>query len=287
MKTEDINPYIRFFWTRTVGGDYTEELLAYDFRIFYCLSGCFILEAEGKSLEVHPNTFAIVPPATPYTLKRHPQYGDDHLFCIFNFDMNCRRSDHELSLRPQPLRNFEPSLIISTDSPPETAHTVIFEGDHHTGDLIKEISQLFSTRPRFYREESGALLKQIITRAMRKTSEKNTSGPKIINDIISYIREHYREPITNADIAKHFKYHPNHISRLFKAETGKSLHNYIISYRLKIAKELLVNTDCKIEEAARSAGFESASYFSKYFGREFGESPLKFRNDYVRNNEHA
>lgn len=278
MKFEDINPYIRFFWTRTVGEDYSDKLLAYDFRIFYGLEGHFILETEGKSFEIVQNTFAIVPPATPYMLKRHPDYEEDHLFAILNFDMNCRRSDHRMTIRPQPIHSFLNELVISTDTPPETEHTVIFEGDRRTEELIKEIGTLFSTRPPLYREESGALLKQIITRAARKMKEETKDEPKEISAILAYIREHYREPITNALVADQFKYHPNHLNRMFKAHMGTSLHNYVISYRLKIAKELLIGTDYRIEEIARASGFDSPSYFAKYFKKKYGASPLEYRN---------
>ena len=281
MDFSEINPYIRFFWFRTVGDDYVEEILAYDFRIFYGLSGRFFVDTDGKSFEILPDSFAVIPPATPYRLRRAPD-SEEHYFCVINFDMNCKRSDHKMSIRPQPERDFNPSLIISTDTPPETVRPTVFEGDYHTRDMIKEISHLFSARPHLYREESGALLKRVLTQAARKAMEKDPAEPKAVSEIIAYIKEHYKEPITNASIARQLKYHPNHLNRIFKAHTGKSLHNYIIMYRLKIAKELLISTDYRIDDIAQASGFESASYFSKYFRREFGDSPLKFRTEYIK-----
>ena len=278
MNFSDINPYIRFFWTRKIGEDYSEHLLAYDFRLFYGLQGKVIIETEGKSFVLVPNSFVVIPPATPYILKCHPDYESEHLFCIFNFDMNCQKSDHKLSIRPQPKHLFKPETVISTDTPQETAQSSLFEGDHRTTDMIKEIERLFSSRPKFYREESGALLKQIITVGMRRLIEKDTETPKEINAVLTFIREHYKEPVTNALIAGQFKYHPNHLNRMFKAHMGTSLHSYIISYRLKIAKELIIGTDCKIEEVAREAGFDSPSYFAKYFRKKYGISPLEYRN---------
>ena len=279
MNFTDINPYIRFFWTRKVGEDYSEMLLAYDFRLFYCVSGAFIIETKDSSFEITKNTFAVIPPATPYLLRYHPQYGDNHLFCIFNFDMNSRRNDHKMTIRPQPERLFKKELIISADTPPETERTAVFEGDHSTLDMIKEIERLFSDRPRFYREESGAILKRILTRALRKVTENTTSEPREIGEIMAFIRSHYREPISNISIANQFKYHPNHLNRMFKSHIGTSLHNYIIRYRIKIAKELIIGTDCRVEEIARMSGFESPSYFSKNFKAETGRTPSEFRKD--------
>ncbi len=282
MKFCDINPYIRFFWTRTVGEEYSEALLAYDFRIFYCISGSFFVEAEGKSIEIRPHFFAVIPPETPYRLVRASDCGEP-IFHVINFDMSCRRSDHKMTIRPQPKRDFDPQLVISRDCPYELSRTIVLEGNYRTGDLMSEIGRLFASRPSLYREESGALLKQALTIAMRKVCNEGSETPRVINEIIAYIRENYCQPVTNIDIARRFRYHPNHISRLFKEHTGKSLHNYIITYRLKIAKELLVGTDYRIDEIARMSGFDSVSYFTQYFKREFGEPPLRFRLNSANN----
>jgi len=278
MNFADVNPYIRFFWTRKIGEDYSEPLLAYDFRLFYCLDGGMVIEAEGRTFSLTSDSFAVIPPATPYIVRQHPEYGDDHLFCIFNFDMNCDKSDRKLTIRPQPERAFKRELIISTDTPRETNRTTLLEGDSQTAEMIREIERLFSSRPRFYREESGALLKRILTVGARKMVESDTETPKEISAILSFIRECYREPITNALIAEQFKYHPNHLSRMFKAHMGTSLHSYVINYRLKIAREMLTGTDLLIEEISRESGFDSPSYFAKYFKKKYGLTPLEYRN---------
>ena len=278
MELCDLNPYIRFCWIRKVGEDYSEPLLAYDFRLFYGLEGEFIIEAEGRIFNVTPNRFVVIPPATPYILRLHPDFSDRHLFCIFNFDMNCRRKDHKMSIRPQPVAAFKRELVISEDAPNEMAESTVFEGEHQTADMIREIAELFSKRPELYREEGGALLKQIILRGVRKLHKDSAKRSTEISAVLSFIREHYSEPITNELIARQFKYHPNHLNRLFKGEVGTSLHGYIIKYRLKMARELLVGTDLKIEEIARSSGFDSPSYFAKYFRKKYGMTPFEYRN---------
>ena len=190
--------------------------------------------------------------------------------------MNSRQSDHKMSIRPQPERLFKKEQIISLETTPKLSRPTVLMGDGNTLDMIKEIEHLFSERPKLYREESGAILKRILTRALRNVDE-NADEPDEIGKITAFIRSHYREPISNISIAKQFKYHPNHLNRIFKAHTGTSLHSYVITYRLKIAKELLIGTDCRIEEVARMSGFDSPSYFSKYFKAEIGLSPTDFR----------
>ncbi|MBN1132175.1 MAG: helix-turn-helix transcriptional regulator [Bacteroidales bacterium] len=65
--------------------------------------------------------------------------------------------------------------------------------------------------------------------------------------------------------------------RKFKALTGRTLHDYLRSYRLKRAKELLLTTDLNVSEAAYTTGFTNVSHFSRIFTEEFGKHPRDYR----------
>jgi AraC-like DNA-binding protein len=63
------------------------------------------------------------------------------------------------------------------------------------------------------------------------------------------------------------------IYRKFKSFTEKTPHDYLRSYRLRRAKELLLNTKLNVSEAAYRKGFKNISHFSRIFTREFGKRP--------------
>jgi AraC-like DNA-binding protein len=44
-------------------------------------------------------------------------------------------------------------------------------------------------------------------------------------------------------------------------------------------KRLLVHTNIDVSEIAAQMGFPDQSYFSKFFKRETGKTPLEYRND--------
>ena len=68
--------------------------------------------------------------------------------------------------------------------------------------------------------------------------------------------------------------------KLFKAEVGVSPLKYIISVRLKKAKQLMKNYPfLTLEECARQSGFSSLHYFSRVFLSEFGTNPSKYRKN--------
>ena len=66
--------------------------------------------------------------------------------------------------------------------------------------------------------------------------------------------------------------------RKFKADTGFSIHQYINSKRLLLAKSLLATTDIPITELCYQCGFTDYSAFSREFKKSFRTTPTAFRS---------
>ena len=54
---------------------------------------------------------------------------------------------------------------------------------------------------------------------------------------------------------------------------------YLLEYRIKIAAELLLNTDKPVTEICFETGFHDASYFTKTFRELTGYTPTSFRRN--------
>ena len=52
----------------------------------------------------------------------------------------------------------------------------------------------------------------------------------------------------------------------------------LMSYRLKVAENLLTHTDMSLNEIAHATGFEYDTYFIKQFTAKRGMTPTEFRN---------
>jgi len=61
--------------------------------------------------------------------------------------------------------------------------------------------------------------------------------------------------------------------RKFKSLTDKTVNDYLRTFRLHKAKELLLTTDRNVSEVAFDVGFKNLSHFSKVFTEEFGKNP--------------
>jgi len=96
--------------------------------------------------------------------------------------------------------------------------------------------------------------------------------------VLSYIHSNYQDDIMVEQLANIAGLSPYHFIRWFKHLTSTTPHEYLINYRLKKAKELLINTDDSIEQIACQCGFNSASHFCRCFKKEVGVTPREFRH---------
>lgn len=101
---------------------------------------------------------------------------------------------------------------------------------------------------------------------------------KTTNVIIRYLEQEFsNSELSISMVSEHIHLTPSHISHIFKADTGMSIKQYLLEYRISAAKKLLKNRDRKLQEIARLCGFQDANYFSKIFRRSVGMTPSEYR----------
>lgn len=101
--------------------------------------------------------------------------------------------------------------------------------------------------------------------------------------VFSFIAEHYAEPLALRDLARQLQVTPQHTCLLFQQTVGMRPFAYITTYRLRKAKELLLDeAELEVQEIARLVGYEDSSYFIKLFRRQEGMTPSSFRHVHRR-----
>lgn len=96
-----------------------------------------------------------------------------------------------------------------------------------------------------------------------------------------WIREHYRERLSVAQIARRAHVSEGHLMKLFKRQTGQTVVQFINRLRVEEAKRLLAVKQLQIAQVAFESGFESVPYFNRIFRRFAGMSPGEFRRGAV------
>jgi len=92
-----------------------------------------------------------------------------------------------------------------------------------------------------------------------------------------YIAEHFTRDISLMEIARFCHVSPFYFSRVFKAFTKISPHQYLLAIRLRHAAMLLRNTPMPVADAGFSSGFNSIEHFTAAFRREYECPPSAFR----------
>lgn len=119
--------------------------------------------------------------------------------------------------------------------------------------------------------------KEMPGRRKKETSPCRSRSSLIVQSLINYIAKHYAEKITLEDLSSEVSYAKSECCRLFKKYTGESIFSYLRSYRLEQSTYLLSVTSLSVTEIAYVCGFSSASYYIEHFRKQFGLTPLKYR----------
>lgn len=110
-----------------------------------------------------------------------------------------------------------------------------------------------------------------------ETSQSNRS--KVIFDkFIRLVSEHYHEERNVGFYADKLCLTPKYLSKLIKIATGRSAPEWIDSYVILEAKNLLKYSNVAIKEVVFRLNFPNQSVFYKFFKSRTGMTPTEYRN---------
>lgn len=107
--------------------------------------------------------------------------------------------------------------------------------------------------------------------------ERPPAYDRMIDNVISEIREHYMEDISLTSLSAKYNISLGHLSKMIKESLSVNFSDYIASLRIQRAKELLRDDRLSIQEIAEIVGYNDYFYFTKVFKRVEGISPSKYR----------
>ncbi|MCM0647326.1 response regulator transcription factor [Clostridium swellfunianum] len=109
-------------------------------------------------------------------------------------------------------------------------------------------------------------------------NEEQSSISPIVQQVISHIDKHYGEELSLKTLAQKYNINPSYLGQVFNKEIGESFSDYLNKIRNEKAKELLLNTNLKVNEIAVKVGYIDTSYFYRKFRDYFGISPNTMRS---------
>ncbi len=121
----------------------------------------------------------------------------------------------------------------------------------------------------------------------RAVGHNNGKALNTFNRICTYLENHFHEPLTREQVAKHFDLNPQYVSQLFSSMRGESFLSYLTRCRLERAMELLRYSRLTIKEVAMYSGFRTEIYFIRRFRLSTGISPGRYRLQYSTREEES
>lgn len=157
----------------------------------------------------------------------------------------------------------------------------------HLLQLSRILLHEFNHKSLYNKEITADLFSGIFTILIRNTMNTTNNQKWIsknlsrIDRILYYINVNFQDAdkMKIENIAKEFLISPNYISIYVKKETGFSIQQHIIQYKVKAAEKLLLQSNYTISEIADKLGFNDISHFHKIFKSYRGKSPSVFKKE--------
>lgn len=116
--------------------------------------------------------------------------------------------------------------------------------------------------------------------ATTQLSKGNSLRDYYIKESLTFIEQNFQNDITIEDIATYCGLNRSYFGKIFHESTGKSPQEFLITYRMTKATELLKLTDFSISDIGNAVGYPNQLHFSRAFKNTFGISPREWRKEH-------
>ncbi len=100
-----------------------------------------------------------------------------------------------------------------------------------------------------------------------------------VREALSFIEQNFQNNISVEDIASFCNLNRSYFGKIFRDAVGKTPQEFLISYRMSKATELLKLTSLPIGSISSAVGYPSQLHFSRAFKNVYGISPRQWRNE--------
>jgi len=114
------------------------------------------------------------------------------------------------------------------------------------------------------------------TQRMKELKKDNICSKPVVM-ALDYIYDNLHSKITVKDVAEHVSLSSTYLSRIFHAETGMPLSEYVMKCRVQAAENMLRYSEFTADEIANYLAFSSQSHFINVFKKHTGLTPREYR----------
>lgn len=150
----------------------------------------------------------------------------------------------------------------------------------------------YETEPKYYVEEFKKIFElptQDINIWATKRFNSILKGGKHVGSIkysefvkfcMEYIYDNYKEDIVLKDLALECNISVQYLSKMFREEVGMNFVDFLNKFRIRKAKELMIQNKMSIKEICFEVGYNDPNYFSRIFKKNTGKTPRKYISEH-------
>lgn len=246
-----------------------------DFELTYIFDGQMDYNINGKIITLSKGNGIFV-----NSKQMHFGFNSKHQNClflciVFKPTLLCTNSIFEKEYVKPIINNGLPFLKLNNQDPLQgEILSLLLKIKKSTHSKLAIQSILFAIWNNLY---------QILPKSPQKLSEQNNDF-SLLKSILTFIENNYQNRLTLYDLVKKFGISKSKIIKLFNRYLQQTPIEYLNSFRIKKACQLLTSTDLTITEIGFSVGFNDSSYFAKTFKQKMRDTAREYRQKHEENN---
>ena len=248
--------------------DQTKKDFSYHYHDFHkiivFISGKVTYHIEGKAYHLKPRDILLVSQGAIHKPEIDPSVPYERYIFWIRDDLSCQ----ELNTCFQKANDRSFNLVRADSALQERLKDLLPEIEQtlqnkHFGDTV--LRNALFTQFMIY-------INRIFLRTSSSPDEKTYSSDTQVEQLLKYINRNLSENLSIDQLAERFFLSKYHVMRKFKNETGYTIHNYITSKRLLMARSL-ISQGIPVMKAAQASGFHDYTTFVRAYKKQFGKAP--------------
>lgn len=242
------------------------------YEIFYFVHGEGMHDLDFRTHEIRDHSIHFVTPGQVHQILRSPgSYGYILLF-----------SDEFYGLGGSGTEPSSPLPCLGYDVPSPILHPA-GEQRQEFLELIRRIQQEFESGRPLGEEALRSYLTIFLVHARRMFEESGStivetqSARELIQRLRGLIERNYTTVHAPGAYAKMLGVSLNHLNTTIRKALGRTLGDLLHERLVLEAKRLLFNTGLSVKQIAFRLNYDDPSYFTRFFRKHAGVSPLEFR----------
>ena len=248
--------------------DQTKKDFSYHYHDFHkiivFISGKVTYHIEGKAYHLKPRDILLVSQGAIHKPEIDPSVPYERYIFWIRDDLSCQ----ELNTCFQKANDRSFNLVRADSALQERLKDLLPEIEQtlqnkHFGDTV--LRDALFTQFMIY-------INRIFLRTSSSPDKKAYSSDTQVEQLLKYINRNLSETLSIDQLAERFFLSKYHMMRKFKNETGYTIHNYITSKRLLMARSL-ISQGIPVMKAAQASGFHDYTTFVRAYKKQFGKAP--------------